>query len=176
MSQKVISEEYRAQIAQVHSGPLKWGGAVNGKTARILNWAEDMLAESILDYGAGYGLFKQQAIEMGSTLDIREYEPAIKEKAAMPEPADLVISVDVLEHVEPEYIDDVIDHIHSLSKKAAYLYPCLVPSFNTLPDGRNLHLIVEDADWWIEKVSRRFYVKVGIRSKAHVEMWCIPVR
>ena len=63
---------------------------------------------------------------------------------------DLVISTDVLEHIEPEYIDETLKF---LKQKSRYFYHliALQPSRLILPDGRNAHLILESADWWKKK-------------------------
>ncbi len=108
--------------------------------------------ESVLDYGCGKGGLKKALPDA----DVREYDPAISGKDVLPGPADLVLCADVLEHVEPEYLDSVLDHIQGLARKFVMLSPSTVPADKTLPDGRNAHLIVEPYPWWREQFLKRF--------------------
>lgn len=173
----LISDYYKDQLRQVHKQwGGEWGGAVKGKTSWIVERALQLNSKSILDYGSGYGCFAKEVAELGYDIDVREYEPGYLDTDVMPEPADFVISVDVLEHVEPEYIDNVLEHIHSLMNIGGYFRPCCVPAHGFLPDGRNLHLIVEPPEWWIEKISEYFEVDVNLKTKGHVGMWVSPKR
>ena len=170
----MISEEYRAQLSQVHRGIFPWGGAVEGSVPKILKHALELDCKTILDYGAGYGSFKQTADKLGHNFDIREYEPGFADKAGMPEPADYVVCVDVLEHIEPEHIDAVIAHLHRLMNKAGYFAICTVPAYSNLPDGRNKHLIVQPAEWWLDKLEPFFGYTIELKSKAHVKLYVQP--
>jgi cyclopropane fatty-acyl-phospholipid synthase-like methyltransferase len=80
------------------------------------------------------------------------YDPGIPDRAALPEPADFVVSTDVLEHVEPEKLDGVLKHIRELTKRQAYLNIHTGPANAKLPDGRNAHLIQQPAEWWHRKL------------------------
>jgi 2-polyprenyl-3-methyl-5-hydroxy-6-metoxy-1,4-benzoquinol methylase len=111
-------------------------------------------SRSILDYGCGKG---NLAVAMPD-LAIREYDPAIAGKDGEPEPADLVICTDVLEHIEPNYLDDVLDHIRSVTAKFAFLNIATRPAVKTLPDGRNTHLIIRPQDWWRSRIEKFFEI------------------
>ena len=41
-------------------------------------------------------------------------------------------------------------------KVGGYFLICTVPSLQTLPNGNNAHLIVEDHIWWENKLSKNF--------------------
>lgn len=86
---------------------------------------------------------------MSPYTEVREYDPAIPGKDARPEPADLVVCTDVLEHVEPECIQSVVDDIHDLTLKCVYLAIHTGPAIKTLQDGRNAHLIQEGPVIWL---------------------------
>jgi len=64
----------------------------------------------------------------------------------------MLISTDVLEHIEPFFLDDVLKDIHNLFQKNAFLIIATSPAKKFLPDGRNAHLIVETPGWWKEKI------------------------
>lgn len=108
--------------------------------------------ESVLDYGCGKGGLKRAL----PNHDVREYDPAIVGKDKLPDPADFVLCSDVLEHVEPHFLDEVLAHIHKLTRKFVMLSPSTEPANKTLADGRNAHLIVQPPEWWREKFSKYF--------------------
>jgi hypothetical protein len=122
---------------------------------------ERISAKSLLDYGCGKGM-------LAKNLDfpIWEYDPSIFGKNEPPHPADLVVCVDVLEHVEPEYLEITLDDIARCTKLVAFFIVFTGASVKTLPDGRNTHLIQQDRDWWKEKLSQYFIVpEEGIQEK-----------
>jgi hypothetical protein len=85
---------------------------------------------------------------------VRNYDPGIPADSALPAPADLVVCTDVLEHIEPEHLDAVLAHIFRLAQRAVFLQIALFPAKKTLPDGRNAHLIVQPANWWLDKIGK----------------------
>jgi len=80
----------------------------------------------------------------------------------------MVICVDVLEHIEPDKLDNVLDHIASKTNKIFYFKVCLLPSFNSFEDGTNLHLIVEPKEFWLEKLSKYFTLEDIVSPRGHV--------
>jgi 2-polyprenyl-3-methyl-5-hydroxy-6-metoxy-1,4-benzoquinol methylase len=89
---------------------------------------------------------------------VREYDPAIAGKEASPAPADLVVCTDVLEHVEPELLDHVLDHLQGLARRLLFLVVATRSAKKTLEDGRNAHLIVEPDAWWRDTLERRLSI------------------
>lgn len=127
-----------------------------------LRWAEEMpeLArrfecKNLLDYGCGKGTLSM-AFEKGV---VQNYDPAVEEFSEVPtEKRDLVVCTDVLEHVEPEYLDNVLKHIASLTGNVAFFIIATRKANRTLFDGRNAHLIIEDEKWWKAKLKEHFRV------------------
>ncbi len=89
---------------------------------------------------------------------IWEYDPAIPHKDTPPRPADFVVCIDVLEHIEPDYLDTVLEDLARCTLGVGYLVICTTKSIKTLPDGRNTHLIVQDEVWWRDKISQYFAI------------------
>jgi hypothetical protein len=46
----------------------------------------------------------------------------------------------------------VLAHLAALAGKALYLVIATRPANAVLPDGRNAHLLVRSADWWLERL------------------------
>lgn len=149
----LISGEYRKQNTALHKKSSY--GASGGRWAKIVKTlAEHYKTCDILDYGAGKGMLKKRL----RGVSVREYDPAIKGKDALPESADIVVCTDVLEHVEPDCISDVLDHIQSLTRVISFFVIATREAGKTLPDGRNAHLIIQPSEWWRLKLTKRFKV------------------
>jgi hypothetical protein len=110
---------------------------------------------TVLDYGCGNGsLGKIFPNLVGVTF--KEYDPCIKEKSARPEPADLVVCTDVLEHIEPECLENVLDDLKRVVKKEMYLSICLTKAQKVYSDGQNCHLSILPEEIWYSKLRKRF--------------------
>ncbi len=156
----LISPEYLETQKQLHENIPSYGTSSNQYAGEILELLAQIQGETILDYGCGKG---DLATILGRT--VREYDPAIPGKDAPPEPADLVCCTDVLEHIEPDKLDAVLEDIRCLAKRAVFLVIDTGEAFKRLPDGRNAHLIIEDAKWWREKLDGKFDVKSELVEK-----------
>ena len=73
-----------------------------------------------------------------------------------PEPADLVVCTDVLEHVEPECLENVLDDLKRVTKQALFLAVSTRAANKSTSDGQNTHKIVEDLEFWRPKIRKRF--------------------
>ena len=156
----MISDEYRRQNELLHARSSTYGSGSGQKFKQFIREVmKNSGSATVLDYGCGKGTLKQV---LGDC--VTNYDPAVAEWSAKPEPADLVVCTDVLEHVEPEYLDDVIADLRRLTKKVAFIVIACRKANRHLDDGRNAHLIVEPPEWWLKKVSGTF----DIFSK-HVE-------
>lgn len=106
-------------------------------------------ATSIIDYGCGPA--KGLSFLDSRELTVYSYDPAIPELSTKPEPRDMVCSIHMLEHVDPDDIADVINDMLSLSLKALLVVISLEASTKTLPDGSAWHRSVFPASYWHER-------------------------
>lgn len=146
-----ITQDYIAQNEQLHKLNAAYGISVLKHINTIKKVYDTTKSKSILDYGCGKGLLAREL-----DFPIWEYDPAIEGKKASPRAADLVVCVDVLEHVEPNLLDMTLKDLVRVTKKIGYLVINTSPSSKVLPDGRNTHLIQKDMNWWQEKLSQYF--------------------
>ncbi len=163
----MISDSYRAQLTYMHTHDNHFGMSGSKNLHMIKTLAEDFKTTDILDYGCGKSML---AREIG--FEIKQYDPAIAKYAAAPEPADMVVCSDVLEHCEVEHIDAVLDDLKRVTKKVAYMLIATREAKKLLPDGRNSHLIVESARWWLDKLWDRFEI-VEFMSVPEEEFWVV---
>lgn len=101
---------------------------------------------AVLDYGCGKGTLSR----------VTGYDPAIVGKDGLPEPHPVVVCLDVLEHVEPELMVSVLDHLQALAQEVVFIVIATGPAQKVLPDGRNAHLIQESAGWWYGRLLARW--------------------
>lgn len=150
---QLISKEYLELNKELHTSNSTYGTSGTKYLDDIVGIARDLNTQDILDYGCG-----KSWLALNLPFTIKQYDPAIEKYSSMPEPADLVVSTDVLEHIEPFYLDAVLDHLQSLTKKMCFLVVATRPARKTLKDGRNAHLIQKPAKWWMDLLWDRFEV------------------
>lgn len=148
----LYSPAYMETQRILHADPRGYGGKGSKWAPVVADIAREFNAMSVLDYGCGQGTLVASLQSIAPELACREYDPAIPGKNAPPSFADLVVCTDVIEHVEPDKLSNVLQHLRALARSAVFLVAATRPSGKTLSDGRNAHLIQESNDWWEAKV------------------------
>ena len=148
----LISAEYRALNVSLHESRPDYGTGGHKCADVVSKLSLSIGARSILDYGAGKGTLAKCFLP-GT---VAQYDPCIPGLDSRPAPADLVVCTDVLEHIEPDYLDAVLDDIASLTKMAVFFVIATRPAKKILADGRNAHLIQEPPSWWLPQLERRW--------------------
>ena len=151
----MISEAYRQQLQTLHETVPTFGAGGTGTASatKILELCDQYHTNDVLDYGCGKG-----ALAGALSFPIQQYDPGIPGHADRPKPADIVVCCDVLEHVEPEYLDAVLDDLMLLTVKAGHFAIALTPAQKHLPDGRNAHICLLPPSLWLDKLWKRFHV------------------
>lgn len=145
----LISKRYRDLQRELHAAPRGYGAKGRKWETTVRSLITAYGASSVLDYGCGAGtLGASLRADPPRGVRIDEYDPAIKGKDAPPQFADLVVCTDVLEHIEPECLDAVLEHLRMLARKAIFAVIATRPASKTMSDGRNAHLIIEPGEWW----------------------------
>jgi hypothetical protein len=153
---RLISDEYRRTQEELHKNPA-YGMASVAFAPVVANVIRGNKVTDLLDYGAGKGRLGQELKKMGACPPkLRHYDPAIPAWRATPAPAEMVTCIDVLEHIEPEYIDNVLDDLQRVTRRIGVFSVATKPAQKVLPDGRNAHLILEGAGWWLPRFLTRF--------------------
>ena len=162
---QTLSDDYRRQLIEKHATDTRWGNTGIAHYARLLRLINHFNAKSVLDYGCGKGMVGKKFREDQTTpgfnfpdVAFYEYDPGIPDKMDDQNLADLLISTDVMEHIEPEYLDSVLADMARRTLHAGFILISCVPAIHRLPDGRNAHLIIEHPNWWIEQLNKYFNV------------------
>ncbi len=151
----LITDEYKKLNEQMHVEKKAYGTSGVKLANYVRGISESIGTTDILDYGCGKG-----TLAANLPFDIKQYDPCIAEHCTPPEPADIVICSDVLEHIEPDCLLDVLDDLYRVTKQSILLVIHHGPANKHLPDGRNAHLIQEDEQFWLTLVMQRFVVRM----------------
>jgi hypothetical protein len=113
----------------------------------------------LLDYGCGSNLSLTQTLKPQRKFTYQGYDPGVQKYSKDPVQAEMVVCCDVLEHIEPQYLEDVLDHLEELTQVVLFATVHTGPAAKTLPDGRNAHLIQRPMEWWLPKFWERFSIQ-----------------
>lgn len=142
------TQGYAQLQSQLHADRPDYGTSGHKHADRIADLAKRIGTKNVLDYGAG-----KCTLAKSLPFPITSYDPFIEGLNADPVPHDLVVCGDVLEHIEPECVDEVLAHLASLTKNILFIDVAIRPAKKTLADGRNAHLIQEPPSWWLLKLA-----------------------
>ncbi len=151
----LISDSYLKLNQDLHHSSPAFGMSGHRWNIPIRRLISHNSITDVLDYGAGKETLKAQLADL-SAVTVRGYDPAIPALSALPSPAQFVSCTDVLEHIEPENLDDVLDHLATLTLNHVFLVIATGPAGKVLADGRNAHLIQQPVAWWLPKLLARW--------------------
>jgi hypothetical protein len=158
MDLKTISQEYLQTQKELHQNP-NYGSASLFLAPVVKKILQDSNLISISDYGAGKKNLEKKLIELGlKNFEYYPYDPAFPEYG-LPQKADIVCCIDVLEHVEEAYLLNVLDELKRLTIKLGFFAIATTPAKKFLKDGRNAHLIQKPASWWLPLMCSRFEIE-----------------
>lgn len=154
--ESLISSEYRQLNEELHDRESSYGTGAGHVASLCIRQCAALGLTKILDYGCGKGVLSKPLRDAG--LEVVEYDPAIPGKDSLPEPQEFVACIDVLEHIEPDYLENVLAHIARLATNYMLYVIDNRPAKKVLSDGRNAHLIVQEPDWWVSKLKKHMII------------------
>ena len=136
-------------------------------------WLNDFNPKSVLDIGCGFGLFghaiknidpkiKYTGIERSKYVADRWQEPTMDlihddiKNVIIDKKHDLVLFLDLLEHLEYKDIDFVLQNTCKVGENFIFSIP-FIGDPNLEAD--ETHIIKEDKEWWIKKLSKYFIIE-----------------
>jgi len=168
----MISDEYRALQAKLHADNPNYGVASQHFAPLVAKIIEQYNVKELLDYGAGKGRLGLSLTDlMPICPSIKHYDPAIEKWSKNPDSCEMVACIDVLEHIEPEQLDNVFEHLQSLVERVGFFTIHTGPAMKILADGRNAHLIQETPRWWLDKITS--YFDLQFFKKTESGFWVI---
>jgi len=128
----VVKPEYGSNSA-------RWAKGVN---ALIQEYG----VQDVLDYGCG----KARLSAALPAIKFYNYDPGISYMDQSPTPAGLVVCAHILEHIEPELLENVINDLFYNAEKLVWTTLKAGESGKILPDGQDSNLNQQSIDWWVE--------------------------
>ena len=154
----LYSQEHAKQQRLLHKGGQY--GIMGQKFGPMIGTIIDMLKiDSLLDYGCGKNLSLTETLKPKREFKYQAYDIGVPESSAPPKPAQMVACIDVIEHIEPDCLEDVLDHIQEMTEKVLLISVYTGPARKVLADGRNAHLIQQPLGWWFPKFDARFSIQ-----------------
>jgi SAM-dependent methyltransferase len=155
----IIDPQYQEQLATMHSrGQFVRGSKTFKSVQPFLNQYNPT---SVLDFGCGHGALMAGIQEAYPDARVEGYDPGNPNHCRVPKRRfDVVVSADVLEHIEPEYLAETLKLINNKMIVAGWFRIACYPAKKHLPDGRNAHLIVENPDWWREQLLANMNINI----------------
>lgn len=154
---QTITEDYRKLQQELHQNP-NYGVASLHFAPLVAEIIHNAGIKSVSDYGVGKKNLLKGLSQIGvSGFEYFPYDPAFPEYGK-PKKADLVCCIDVLEHIEPELIDNVIRDLADITANLGFFSIHMGSAGKVLSDGRNAHLIQKPTSWWLKKLVEYFDV------------------
>jgi len=154
---RTISDAYLSLQKELHKNP-NYGLASIGYAPLVKQLLEVSQAKSLSDYGAGKQNLKKALHNLGKTdFEYFPYDPAFPEYGT-PRAADLVCCIDVLEHIEPVFVRDVVAELAAITQRIGFFSIATGPAGKVLSDGRNAHLIQKPSSWWLPILCEHFEI------------------
>lgn len=147
-----ITPAYARENARLHSVDPKFGAEGYLWAYLVAGIARVERCISVLDYGCGKGTLARAL--QGVDVIVSEYDPGVPGKDQPPSPADLVVCLDVMEHIEPDFVDDVIEDLERLATKNLFVVVSTKLSKRIMADGRDTHVSLHEDAWWSEAFLR----------------------
>lgn len=164
----IISESYREANEQLHLTSEIYGTS-GAKYRDIVRPLADWGRKPILDYGCGKETLK---LGLGPGYQVTGFDPAVPGRTDPPSPHPVVVCTDVLEHVEPDYLGNVLADLRRLTVEKALIAVALSPSTQILQDGRNAHLILKPVEWWEAAIRDAEFTILMTKDRAKVKNMC----
>jgi hypothetical protein len=162
----LITPEYLELNKKLHAANPTYGTSGHHwreMVRELSNWGR----KSILDYGCGRCTL---AKSLGPAYRVTNYDPAIEGLDSAPEPHDVVVCGDVMEHVEPQLVNNVLREIRRVTKDKAFFVIALKPANKTLADGRNAHICLMSQSSWADELESAGFT-IEQQSESHPDTY-----
>jgi hypothetical protein len=143
----IATAQYKELNRQLHETTPEYGVTGHRYADIVRELMQAVGMRDILDYGCG-----KRTLEMALGFPITNYDPCIPGLDEPPRPHAIVACTDVLEHVEPECLDATLADLRRVTRQICFVTIDQQRAQKTLADGRNAHLIIEGAQWWLPRL------------------------
>tara|TARA_Y100001970_G_scaffold283604_1_gene399212 strand:- start:33357 stop:34019 length:663 start_codon:yes stop_codon:yes gene_type:complete len=179
-------EEYYKSL---HSGKITdedKNNIYNGKATMVFAKIIKKIIEAnkinnVLDYGSGKGdrYFKKSYFGNEEYPPLNEfwnieptlYDPGVPHPKPQKKDFDMVISIDVLEHIPLDDLGWVINEIFDFANKIVFINVACYPAERTFEDGTNVHVSLYHPMWWFG-----FITNIALNHKKKCFLICTSMQ
>ncbi len=160
-----ITKGYRNEMTRRHIASKKWGNSAKRYGGADVLGLLDRFQKikTVLDFGCGKGAMKEYVDQRTWRKDIKwtEYDPGMPGVDTLPQGRyDMVVSCDVLEHIEPNELDETLKQLAGWTQVLSYHNIACTPTGHLFTsgehEGKDVHLIVEPPEWWNDTLAEAF--------------------
>lgn len=167
------SKKYLEELKKLHSK------TAFGSGCKIPTIVKDLLENnninSFLDFGSGKGYTSAAILDQYPNIDLYTYDP-VTSPIILPESVDMIYSSDVLEHIEPDLLDETLSDLFNRATQYQYHLIACHPAKKFLSDGRNAHLIIQTPQWWKQKLEKAGWtIEYELTTERYVEKFQLDV-
>jgi predicted TPR repeat methyltransferase len=164
---KIVSAEYGEQLKKLHFENNSFG--VGNVTAKhypmIIGLINKKKIKTVLDYGCGKGHFLSALSKSKIDVQADGFDVASDEYSVLPSKSyDLVVCLDVMEHVEFGALSNVLTEIRDRTSRFFICSVANYPAVKNLADGRNAHVTQMPFGVWFTYFSGFFSISQFIRT------------
>ena len=129
---------------------------------------------TVLDYGAGSGALGDELETLFKAVTVTRYDPFAPKWRDGAEPGvhDVVNCSDVMEHVEPQCVDNTLRYIDDRTRYIATFAIGIEEADKNLPNGDNAHITLRSPQWWARKLQKYFVVVEAVGTALEVKFTC----
>ncbi|MBX3497661.1 MAG: hypothetical protein KF769_15615 [Parvibaculum sp.] len=160
-----MSEDLIQHYRTIH-GREAYGNTSVKNLPYLLPLVDELKPASIVDYGCGQSTLIEE-LKHATGARVARYDPAIPQYSVRPDGRfELLVNVDVLEHIPEDALDAVIAEMASLAENAIIVIDT-GPAVLLLPDGRNAHVTQHDGAWWEQRLRPHFPYLESFRVRSN---------
>ena len=175
MSSLLISDDYKRQQEYLHENTV-YGTASIEYAPLVAEIVNNLGVSELLDYGcsARCNLIKtiNEKRLVKHQFKYIPYDPAVERFSETPTPTEMVACIDVLEHIEPDLLENVLNDLERVTEVVGVFTVHCGPAAKVLQDGRNAHLIQKPSEWWLPKIMERFDLQSFARTEHGFTVVC----
>jgi len=162
--------DYLEQYKKLHSQG-KYGVSSEKLVGEILPLVQEIKPKTILDFGCG----QSKLVDMLPCKRRFRYDPAVEKYNSTVgiygAGIDLVLCIDVLEHIPEDEIHGTLVNIMLFSDKVIFDIGTQ-PATHILPNGENAHCTVYPIAWWLIQLRKVFLKVTFVKDIRGVKFLC----
>lgn len=151
----LISENQKNAREAFYHSPFAYNNIITQFSPIVSELINNNKFSSVLEYGA-HNTDLVTSLVLDHEITLRCFDPAITQFTRRPEPAQMLVCIDFIEKVEPNFLENTLKDIASLTEQLALFVIQCGPAQNEYSDGRDINLIQDPLSLWLNRILDHF--------------------